>query len=282
MVILVLFFFTLILKQIYIIHKRKFNKYNIKLKTKTILQTVLHLYYENDVYWKDANASERMVSGCAWVSIGRGILSAAAHNYHFISAKYTKIMWSIDYVSIVFTLTYFAIQTESLIFWCFNWYVRASLAASLGMFGLAVAHSSLLHDKSVREVTFGMLALGCVLFPLLYFGYICAFNEFSDNKIFNTRLGTIEPVLVVTWIVAIIAFILAVIVRDLEFPEKLYNEKKYKHSVVKRLNRQIRCVDNWVTSHQIWHLGVNLGAYLSVYTLFWLLKWRVTKDSCPN
>ena len=166
-----------------------------------------------------------MVSGSAWVAIVRAFLSAAAHNYHFISIKYARIMWSIDYLSIVFTLSYFAIQTNLLLFDCYNWNVKSSLTITYILLAISVGHSSLLHDKSVREVTFGFLALATVLYPLLFFGYMTAFHQFSDNKLFFTKLGTIDEPLFIAWICAIIAFIGAVILRALQFPEKWIHNK---------------------------------------------------------
>ena len=227
-----------------------------------------------------------------WISMIRSFLSAFAHCYHFINEKTCYMWWTIDYVSIIFTLTYCAIQEILLIFYCFEWNVQLTIVVAYILLAVTAIHVNVV-QMNEQYISLPEIAIGFVSFVTVAFLYLLQMmisiigvltdpnNNDSHFRYFND-IKAFEIEMFVLWNLAMFCFGAAVAFKSIQHPEKLINSKKLIENchVIANLDISKCNVDFVGASHQIWHILVNIATILCVLVLVSYLKARKARDTC--
>ena len=241
-----------------------------------IVTILLDFYYANvySDFWGiglDTNANIRIVSFCTWIAAIRAVASGFAHTYSFLDEKWSYIWWTIDYVSVVITLSYFAICEIALILYCHDGFAQFVVVYSMVVLCIAITHAVILP----KNIEFRVMACGFVSLEgigLLYFYQLS--QVFQENSVFNSY-GFQRDVFI-TWTLSIVGFILAALSKISQWPESIINKKRVNDKKFNKCN----FIDYIATSHQLWHILVNGAVFCCIISLANYAKIRVRYDTC--
>ena len=220
----------------------------------------------------NTNVNLRFVSGCTWVASARAFSSAFAHTFSFMSEKASYFWWTVDYVSITLTLSYFGISVLCVTFYCETWNAQISIMLTLITLCVVIVHATIWHDDyEFRNVMLGLFGILCVWF--LYFVQVS--YAFLDDDFVLNEYGFKTDV-ILSWLIGGLLFFSAVISKAIEMPEKLFNKRKIENDYYDGCVHQ----DYICTSHQLWHVLVNAAVGMFIWTLAKWGRMRVEFDTC--
>ena len=199
-----------------------------------------------------------------WLPI-RALLSAIVHTYHCINAKYSLILWKIDYLSIVVIIFVQTFCFSNALFYCENenvlltnnigWICFYTSIAFLTIFRKKNGkYSEYYNYKTLVQICLGILAV-IGKYPILFV------------QIGNVNTSEIPINIWMHWIIGEICHIFAFAAKSKDFPEKVINSNDSIFNYV-------------LTSHNLWHIGINFGIFELQTAGALYLNFRLQHDTC--
>lgn len=216
----------------------------------------------------------------------RAIISALAHNYHFLNAKCTDGLWTMDVLSILLNISSFTIGQILATFWCFSWQINISIMCAYVCFLIVCLHGVI--AQNLEGFYHLRLIVTCLVFILGQFWYwmmnislhLTKYNANYNNKLYDD--GIVYGLIVF----AMIGWFAGGVVHSSGWPEKWINNRHKKDETLTLKQNDSCCncdcnkISNFGTSHQLWHIFINLGNYLAIIQLFFVAQMRSRHDTC--
>ena len=219
----------------------------------------------------DTNVNIRIVSFCTWVAAIRCVASGLAHAYSFLDEKWSYVWWTIDYVSVVITLSYFAVCEIVLILYCYHVAAQFTVVYSMVVLCITITHAVCLP----KNIEFRVLACGFISLEGIGSLYFYQLSQvLQENSIFNSH--DFKTDVFITWTLSFVGFLLAALSKASEWPESIINKKRINDKKFNKCN----FIDYIGTSHQLWHILVNGAVFLCIISLANYAKIRVRYDTC--
>ena len=247
---------------------------------------VLQLYLTKTYpYWSVFNAYDyktAFISFSGYICTIRAFISGMAHNYHFVNAKWSHWWWIFDVLSINWTLSYFAMCYIVLIFYCKDLRIFASIILCYAVFAITVSHAITIQDLEHIYYMRSMATALAFLFSIFWFFLVVIANHLSNVNSHNDELFG-DGILYTLFGIGTITWVIANKAHSIRWPERWVNNSKKKETGF--ISKFSRCVcagrvNNLGTSHQIWHVLINVGTFCAIGNLFLFVENRVKHDTC--
>ena len=214
----------------------------------------------------------------------RCILSAIAHNYHFLGEKWTHICWSVDVISISFITNIIGAAYLTLTLYCINWNVFYTGLFIIVLFTILLCQGIVVQDSNGNYyLRLIMTVLGMFFAQFWHIATIVTSFNNEYNKIGSKQFsdGSIGVVNIFTYT----SYVIGATAHTIRWPEKYFNNvstsKKNDNDNDNDGNSGCKCkVNNFGTSHQIWHIFINLGNFFTTVEIFLFAKFRAENETC--